>query len=292
NRLIQKNTLRRGCSNFSLIAAQRFPTDYDGIISTFPASGITGLWLQMGRISKALLAPGGFVNAAKGAALQAAVIKQCDALDGVADGVIANPSACIFDPQTIRCPSGADTGDTCLSDAQINTMTVAGTPLVTNFDLANGIRSFPQYNAFAGADFWTADYYPETAWGASAADAVVEPGVIGKTSFYYSFSNDMLRFAVARDPGLSILNFNPADPGSLTARIQAVSALMDSTTTDLTQFQSRGGKLIFQHGQADQYIPAQLTIDYYNRLLSRFGQGPLRNALEITSRYAAFLERM
>ncbi|MGF6507114.1 tannase/feruloyl esterase family alpha/beta hydrolase [Paraburkholderia sp. 32] len=259
-----------------LIAAERFPQDYDGIISSFPASGITGLWLQMGRISQSLLAPGGYVTPAKGAALLAAVMKQCDALDGVADGVISNPSACVFDPKLVRCSGGVDTGDTCLSDAQINTMTTAATPLNLSFNLANGIQTFPAYNAFAGADFWSTTL----TWGASAADATIEPGVNGESAFFYTFPNDMLRFAVARDPGLSILNFNPADPGSLTARVQAVSALMDSTSTDLTQFQSRGGKIILQHGQADQFIPAQLSIDYYNRLVSRFGQAPLDQFLK------------
>ncbi|RKE23837.1 feruloyl esterase [Paraburkholderia sp. BL23I1N1] len=259
----------------ALIAAQRFPMDYDGIIATYPASGITGLWLQMGRISKAFLSPGGYVNAAKGAVLRAAVMKQCDALDGATDGLISNPSACVFDPKIIRCPGGADTGDACLSDTQIATVTTAGTPLSTSFDLANGIRSFPAYNVFSGSDFWSSG-----AWGASAADATIEPGVNGKTSFFYTFSNDMLRFAIARDPSLSILGFDPADPGPLTARVQAISALMDSTSTDLTQFQSRGGKIILQHGQADQFIPAQLTIDYYNRLVSRFGQGPLSQFLK------------
>ncbi|MBC8751656.1 pimeloyl-ACP methyl ester carboxylesterase [Paraburkholderia sp. WC7.3g] len=259
-----------------LIAAQRFPQDYDGIISTFPASGITGLWLQMGRISRSLLAPGGYVTPAKGKALLAAVMEQCDALDGVADGIVSNPSACVFDPKQIRCPGGVDTGDTCLSDAQINTMSTAGTPLTFSFDLANGIQTFPPYNVFAGADFWS----NSLAWGASATDATIEPGVFGKSAFYYTFSNDMLRFAVARDPGLSILNFDPTSPGPLAARIQAVSALMDSTSTDLTQFQSRGGKIILQHGQSDQFIPAQLSIDYYNRLVSRFGQGPLGQFLK------------
>ncbi|MBW8834186.1 MAG: tannase/feruloyl esterase family alpha/beta hydrolase, partial [Burkholderia sp.] len=246
-----------------------FPHDYDGIISTYPASGITGLWLQMGRISRSLLAPGGYVTPAKGKVLLEAVIKQCDALDGVADGIISNPAACVFDPATIRCPSGVDTGDSCLSDAQINTMTTAGTPLNLSFNLANGVQTFPAFNAFTGADFWSVAF----AWGASATDAVVEPGVIG-------FSNDMLRFAVARDPGLSTLNFNPANPGSLTSRVQAVSALMDSTSTDLSQFQARGGKIILQHGQSDQFIPAQLSIDYYDRLVSRFGQGPLSQFLK------------
>ncbi|MFM0260088.1 tannase/feruloyl esterase family alpha/beta hydrolase [Paraburkholderia sediminicola] len=254
-----------------LIAAQRFPHDYDGIISTYPASGITGLWLQMGRISRSLLAPGGYVTPAKGKALLAAVIKQCDALDGVADGIISNPAACVFDPTAIRCSGGGDTGDSCLSDVQLNTMTTAGTPLNFSFNLANGVQTFPAYNAFTGADFWSVGL----AWGASADDALIEPGVIGKSAFYYTFSNDMLRFAVARDPALSILNFNSANPGSLTSRVQVVSALMDSTSTDLTQFQGRGGKIILQHGQSDQFIPAQLSIDYYDRLASRFGQGPL-----------------
>jgi pimeloyl-ACP methyl ester carboxylesterase len=259
-----------------LIAAQRFPQDYDGIISTYPASGITGLWLQMGRISQSLLAPGGYVTPAKGKALLAAIMKQCDALDGVADGIIGNPAACAFDPAVIRCPGGGDTGDTCLSDAQIDTMKTAGSPLDLNFSLASGIQTFPAYNAFTGADFWSSSL----AWGTSAADAMVEPGVIGKSAFYYTFSNDMLRFAVARDAGSSILNFNSANPGSLTSRVQAVSALMDSTSTDLSQFQSRGGKIILQHGQSDQFIPAQLSIDYYNRLVSRFGQGPLSQFLK------------
>jgi len=57
----------------------------------------------MGRISQSLLAPGGYVTPAKGKAVLAAVMKQCDALDGVADGIIGNPAACVFDPAVIFC---------------------------------------------------------------------------------------------------------------------------------------------------------------------------------------------
>jgi feruloyl esterase len=50
-----------------------------------------------------------------------AAIAACDALDGVADGLISNQAKCnaMFDPTVVRCTGGADTGDTCLSDAQI-----------------------------------------------------------------------------------------------------------------------------------------------------------------------------
>ena len=54
--------------------------------------------------------------------LNDAVLAQCDAADGRTDRVIANYSACTFDPATLRCPGGADTADTCLSDPQIATL--------------------------------------------------------------------------------------------------------------------------------------------------------------------------
>jgi feruloyl esterase len=48
--------------------------------------------------------------------------------------------------------------------------------------------------------------------------------------------------------------------------------MVDATSTDLNAFKARGGKLILQHGQSDQFIPAQMSVDYYNRLLTRYGQ--------------------
>src|SRR5207237_9257358 len=45
----------------------------------------------------------------------------CDALDGVADGVVSNPRACAagFDAASLRCPGGTEAGNACLSDAQL-----------------------------------------------------------------------------------------------------------------------------------------------------------------------------
>jgi len=55
-----------------------------------------------------------------------AVVNACDALDGLVDGLVSNVAACHFKPETVRCPGGADTGDTCLSDAQIASIRVYG----------------------------------------------------------------------------------------------------------------------------------------------------------------------
>lgn len=256
-----------------LVAAQRYPADFDGVISSFPASEILGLSFAMGRISQASLAPGGFINNAKAKVLKTAVMAQCDSLDGAADGVISNPSACSFDPQTLRCVGGADTGDTCLSDAQLNTVATIATPLLTNFDFANGIRSIPGYNILSGTDFWNPYVMP---LGASPTAAVADPATTtAGVSFMYDFPNAWIKYAIARNPALDFMSFNFADPGTLMPRTQAVSGLMDATTTDLTSFKDRGGKLIIQHGQSDQLIPAQMSIDYYGRLKTRFGQGVL-----------------
>lgn len=111
-----------GCSNGgreALMAAQRNPNLFDGIIARAPAYNWVGFMGQFNRTAKALAAPGGSFSAAKVALLAKGVRDACDAGDGVVDGVVSNPDACTFNPATLRCPGGADTGDTCLSDAQL-----------------------------------------------------------------------------------------------------------------------------------------------------------------------------
>ena len=42
----------------------------------------------------------------------------------------------MFDVQTLRCPDGADTGDTCLSDAQIATLDTLASDNDLGFEIA------------------------------------------------------------------------------------------------------------------------------------------------------------
>ena len=117
-----KRAYFEGCSNGgreALMNVQRYPSLFDGVISRAPAYNWVGIMGAFNRTAKALAAPGGAMSPAKVATLSNAVLAACDALDGVADGVVSNPQACSFDPATLRCAGGADTGDTCLSDAQL-----------------------------------------------------------------------------------------------------------------------------------------------------------------------------
>ena len=114
-----------GCSNGgreALMVVQRNPNLFDGVIARAPAYNWVGFMGAFNRTAKALAAPGGAFSSAKMALLAKHVRDACDRLDGIVDGVVSNPAACtaaVSNVAALRCAGGADTGDTCLSDAQL-----------------------------------------------------------------------------------------------------------------------------------------------------------------------------
>jgi hypothetical protein len=114
-----------GCSNGgreALMNVQRYPNLFDGVIARAPAYNWVGFMGAFNRTAKALAAPGGAFSPAKTALLAKSVLDACDGFDGIVDGVVSNQAACtpaMFDPASLRCQGGADTGDGCLSDAQL-----------------------------------------------------------------------------------------------------------------------------------------------------------------------------
>ena len=83
----------------ALTVAQRFPADYDGIAAEVPIVNFSSLMLapELIRIQEKPLA--NWVTMAKVNAIRGEVMRQCDKLDGLVDGVINNYMACraIFD---------------------------------------------------------------------------------------------------------------------------------------------------------------------------------------------------
>jgi feruloyl esterase len=99
-----------------LMEAQRFPADFDGIVAGAPANYLSHLQPWTLWVPKVVHeSEGSFLPPAKLAVIHKAVIKACDALDGVKDGVIEDPSRCHFDPGVLKC-EGADTA-ACLTTA-------------------------------------------------------------------------------------------------------------------------------------------------------------------------------
>lgn len=102
----QTEVIRRsyfdGCSNggkMGLLEASRYPADYDGIISGSPWIDPVGTELWSLKNIKALL--DAYIPQDKFQAVNAAIVKQCDKADGVADGLIQNPAKCAFNPDAL-----------------------------------------------------------------------------------------------------------------------------------------------------------------------------------------------
>jgi hypothetical protein len=131
----------------ALMMAQRFPNDFDGIVSVVPVANYTGNNLMRAKLA-VLQKNGGWINPAKVKLIHNAVNAACDKLDGLADGVIGAYEKCmsVFDVGTLRCADGADTGDACLSDAQIEADKLVHRPFEYPFPLKYGITAFPGWN--------------------------------------------------------------------------------------------------------------------------------------------------
>src|SRR6516165_9726040 len=116
-----KYSFWKGCSTGGRQAMkeiQVFPNDFDGVIAGAQANPRTGLALMQAHIAHAALKdPASRIPPAKFPMIHEAVLKACDALDGLKDGLLQDPSKCKFDPKVLEC-KGADAAD-CLTADQV-----------------------------------------------------------------------------------------------------------------------------------------------------------------------------
>ena len=252
----------------ALDAAARYYADYDGVVSNYPAYNITMLHLASLDLGKSVYADSGkgWFNPAKTRMLTDAVYKACDELDGVRDGVISNIAACnsAFNIDTLkkqlRCPNGADTGDTCFSDAQIAAIGRVTSPYRPGFAI-NGVDEFPRWVLLEGARYEGRSTFGTRAVPSNppaATDALV-----------YGAGAATTKYIITRKPEFDAMTFEPKD---WQARIQELSGIMDVTDVDLTPFRTKGGKIILVHGTVDDFITPHNTVDYYKRHLALQGQ--------------------
>ena len=230
----------------------------------------------------ALAQPGAYPNTAKRILIYQAAMEACDALDGVEDGLISDQRQCnaVFDPTAatvggapLRCAGGVDTGDDCLSDAQIQALNVINTDTVFNFALASGETRYPGYNVW-GADLGiTTNPSPLQPIVTFLALGTSQPEMpMPRTAPYISVLVDQwIKYSVTRDPSFNSLLLDPENPGVYAARISHLSEQLD-TATDISAFAARGGKLLLAHGLADVLVSSRATEDYYQRLIAQMGQ--------------------
>lgn len=250
----------------ALYVADRWPTLYDGVITYYPAWSLTAMLTQFSAISKALAAPGAWSNSSKQALVSTSVIKQCDALDGAVDGIVSRPDACTFLPQTLRCPSGSDEGNTCLSDAQITGFKAYDTPLNLRYQLANGTSSYPGFGIFKTGLVTT-----------MGTKAPADPSSF-TMPFATFIADSFVRYSIYRDASYPALQFDPNANGYVTQRMQYISSRWD-VNPNLEAFAKKGGKVILVHGSSDAYIPNASSRDFYERAVAAMGRSTVQSAM-------------
>ncbi len=110
-----------GCSTGGkqgLTEAQRYPKDYNGIIAGAPANYMIHLHAESIAVWQIThKSPDAMIPPSKYPLIHEAVLKECDTLDGLKDGLIENPVLCHFDPKVIECKDGDE--PSCLTAAQV-----------------------------------------------------------------------------------------------------------------------------------------------------------------------------
>jgi feruloyl esterase len=248
-----------------LTMAQRFPADFDGIVSVVPVINWVGLQAAGARNGIAMMGTG-WLSPAKVKTLHRAVLDACDAADGLADGIVSRYANCTgaFDPKKLRCPDGRDS-ENCLTDPQIAAVETMRKPYVFPFRLANGVISYPGYN-YGGED--QADGM--VAWSSGPKPPTYPLPAPAEQSRAWFFGAGAVRYFLAGDPNLDPRQFQAE---VFKARVERISALMDSTDPDLSGFAVRGGKLILKENMSDFAQSPFAGIEYYKSVVAKLGQG-------------------
>ena len=243
-----------GCSDGgreALMEAQRYPSDYDGILAGAPAGHWTALLSTAIVDTRALtLDPASFIPQSKITAIADAVNAACDGLDGVKDGILADPRRCRFDPSTIQC-RGAD-ADTCLTAPQVEALeTIYAGPRD-----AKGTSIYPGYppGAETGGGGWGT-------W---------ITGQQPKTSLMALFGLGYFAQMVYEKPDWDYRTFE-VDAAYSDAVAKTAQAL-DANDSNLAPFKARGGRLILYHGWQDPAIPAEATVRYFDAVVKMLGR--------------------
>jgi feruloyl esterase len=234
-----------GCSTGGregMMASQRYPELFDGIVVGAPAmrTGHSNIGMAHAAVMFNQAAPrdaqglplvADIFSKADRAVIADGLLAQCDALDGLKDGVIDNVKACRFAPAKLQCAAGKTEG--CLSAAQTRAMTTA----------------FEAPHDASGRAIYAA--YPYDTGITSEG-----PGIPG----FLPTGGSGIFGPPRRDLTLDL------DAMVDQVRGDGQQMLTDTNVwTNLGTFVGHGGKILFYHGVSDPWFSAWDTLDYWQR---------------------------
>jgi feruloyl esterase len=232
----------KGCSTGgrqAVMAAQRYPEDFDGIIAGALAnrhiqmhtSGVARS-IEMTRHPEANITPG------KAAMVSKAVQDACDTMK---EGFLNNPRACTFDFSKLACKGGDS--DSCLTPPQLKTVKA----------FYGGTKNSKGELIFSG----------QALGNPLPALRGIQPGGAPGGGF------DTVRIWGFQDANY---DWNTFDLDRDMPIINSKVGFVDAVDPDLTKFKARGGKLLLYAGWGDTTITPENTVLYYESVLNKMGR--------------------
>lgn len=246
----------QGCSTGgrqALMAALKTPQAFDGILAGAPALDYTGLvatsfaWLVQANTAPA---GGDVLTPAKVELVREAVYEACDGVDGLEDGLIADPRRCDWQPRSLRC--NVEANERCLTEDEVRTLEAwyggAQDP--------SGRQLYPGGLPRGSEPYW---------WLWLTGDGK------GGGRLIPLFARDFLRYmAFQEDPGDSyeVADFDFAtDP----ERLAFMAEIYNADDPDLSSFKAAGGRLLMFHGWADAIVTPFKTLAYHREVTAEMG---------------------
>ena len=243
----------QGCSTGGAQAmeeAEYFPDDFSGIVAESPGMYYSHLMLSFLWGLKSA-SDGALLSDAKLQFLHKAVLDECDAEDGLKDGLLQQPAACHVDLSNLICRSGGRPD--CLTRQEAKT--------------AEMIYSGPR-NPHTGAEI-----YPGFVPGSEA-----DQEFVGKAAQGYGWT--LIQGPLATQYAVPLLanmvfgknwNWKTFDWDRDVARVdQVLGTKIDAMNPDLESFYSHGGKLVMVQGWGDPFNAQTLPIEYRSAVIARF----------------------
>jgi feruloyl esterase len=240
-----------------LTEARRYPKDYDGIGIGWPPNphalfNATQLWPNWNIAHN----PAMLIPHEKYPMMHQAVLDACDALDGVKDGIITEPTHCPFEPKSLLC-KGRDAPH-CLTAPQV--------------EFLEKIYQGPT-NPRTGQV-----YFPGPAKGEESQEL-------------WSFANgtprpvafNVFKYLVFKDENWDWRTFDW--DGDVEKALAATTEI--TTDADLRDFGQSGGKLLLYIGWENYHNPVELT-GYYKNAVKAMGEANAARSLRFVTMPGTF----
>ncbi|KAI5122859.1 hypothetical protein M0805_003152 [Coniferiporia weirii] len=235
-----------GCSTGGrqgVYSAMHHPEDFDGILAGAPAVNFNHLVGWTAILTKYVGAPYGkaspsFIPQALWDVISKEVLRQCDALDGVVDGIVSEPDACEFRPEELMCVVDGNKSD-CLTITQVEALRNVFSPLYG----LDGKLVFPRFDP----------------------GSAIAPYFSGKP---FPYADEWMKYVVHNDPNYKYSAIGLAD---IALADKLDPGQISTFSGNFSTFRARGGKLISFHGRSDEIIPSGNSKVLYNRVSRTLG---------------------